>query len=122
MRRTLQYGQPFRNVVKGPRTFGNDNHEYGEGGLDINEKPNKQEFKGLLHEKPFKYSNPPKKGYEKTINKFPSYKEEGGDLEGGDKLTSHKNYLPWRPTYLRKSEPSDSIVANFKNRPKYSFL
>lgn len=122
MRKTMQYGQPFRNVVKGPRTFGNDGNEYGEDGLNIAEKAKANEFKGLLHEKPFKYSNPPKTGYEKTINRFPNYKEEGGDLENGERPKSNINYLPWRPTYLRKSEPSDSITAHFKNAPKYSFM
>jgi len=29
-----------------------------------------------VHEKPFKPSNPPKKGYNKTIAKFPKYIED----------------------------------------------
>lgn len=30
----------------------------------------------MTHDMPFKPSNPPKKGYNKTIDKFPPYKED----------------------------------------------
>jgi hypothetical protein len=120
-RRSMQLGRPFSNVVKGRTTFGSNNDEYGEGGLNLQDKTPKQSYKGLMHEKPFKYSNPPKKGYEKTINKFPDHKDEGGDLKG-NKLQGNRDYLPWRPAYLKKTEPSDSITANYRNRPQYSFV
>lgn len=120
--RALQLGRPFSNVVKGKRTFGNDHDEYGEDNLNIQGKKLKQPYKGLLHEKPFKYSNPPKMGYEKTINRFPEYQNEGKIGDSGDPKKSSTNYLPWRPSYLRKTEPSDSITANYRNRPKYNFM
>lgn len=30
----------------------------------------------MTHDVPFKPSNPPKKGYNKTLDKFPEYKED----------------------------------------------
>lgn len=121
-RRGFQIAKPFSNVVKGKNTFGNDHDDYGEDRLNIGEKKQKDPYKGLLHEKPFKYSNPPKKGHEKTLNKFPDYKDEGGDLNNGDKLKTQRDYLPWRPSYLRRSEPSDSIGQQYRNRPQHSFV
>lgn len=120
--RALQLARPFSNVVKGRRTFGNDHDEYGEDRLNIGDKRPSTTYKGLLHEKPFKYSNPPKLGYEKCINKFPEYQNEGESTKskGGNKTL--QEILPWRPTYKRRSEPSESIAAHFKNKPKYSFM
>lgn len=120
-RKTFELGRPFSNVVKGKRTFGNDHDEYGEDRLNIPEKKLQNQYNGLNHPQPFKYSNE-SRWIGKTINKHPDYQEEGIDIDPADRVKNKKPVLPWRPTYNRVTEPSDSIVANYMNRPKYPFM
>ena len=68
------------------------------------------------HDKPFRPSNPPKKGYNKSIGRFPDYKEnppkeltrvrpvEGYEPPPRFKMTT--NYL---------SRPTPSVATNMKN-------
>lgn len=121
MRRTQDLAGPFKNKVRGKRTFGNDYDEYGEDRLNLGEKKPPKPFNGLNHPVPFKYSNE-SRWIGKTINKHPDYMEEKYEEDPADREKRRKSFLPWKPTYKRKTEPSDSIVANFMNKPKYAFM
>lgn len=70
----------------------------------------------MTHDVAFKPANPAKKGYNKTLNKFPEYKADPmrvairkKEVEGGD------DRKDWRTTYKRKSAPCQSVVTNFRN-------
>lgn len=70
----------------------------------------------MTHEKPFYPSKPPKKGINRTINKFPDYKEDPPKkltrkipIEGVDDGPKFK------PTYNERSRPSPSVATNFRN-------
>jgi len=68
--------------------------------------------------KPFLRSNPPKIGYNRTINSFPQYIEEG-------EIENHKSPKTegiWRHTYNGLSVPSNSVMQyNDQNRPRRKF-
>jgi len=78
-----------------------------------------------ITEKPFKPSSPPKHGYNKTINPFPEYKNQGmkpsptrhdkTDDDGKKKWkTSHNNNI---------SHVTSSIICNQKNlKSEYSSI
>lgn len=121
MRRGLDIGKGFRNRVKGDRTFGKDLNEYGEDRLNIQPGKPKTSYDGIKHPNPWKYSNESKFA-KKTINGHPGYIEEKEGTDNNEKLKKKKRDVIWYPTYQRKTEPSDSIVANFMNRPKYAFM
>lgn len=121
MRRTQDIGKSFKNVVKGERTFGKDFDEYGEDRLNIAEKKPPTGYEGIQHPKPFLCTNE-SKWIRKTINEHPGYQEEKLDFDPADRMKNRRDVLPWRPTYKRKSEPSDAIVTKHRNRPKYPFM
>lgn len=113
-------GKPFSSVVRG-RLFTSNHEVFGEDRLSLSEKKEQKKYEGVKHEKPFKYSNE-SKWIGKTINKHPDYTPQGEEESTTERLKKMTNYLPWRPTYYRKTEPSDSVTGNFMNRPKYSFM
>jgi len=68
------------------------------------------------HDKPFKPSNPPKRGYNKTIAKFPNYIPDPKKpvtrrvpVEGEDEKGKFK------PTHNAKSRPTPSVATNLRN-------
>lgn len=70
--------------------------------------------------RPFLNSNPPRTGYNCTINRFPDYAEEG------EYIPEHKRAQTasglWRPTYREKSVPTVSVQQyNAQNRPRRKF-
>jgi len=69
----------------------------------------------MSHDYPFKPSNPPKKGYNKTLDKFPEYKEDPmkfvvrkKDIEGSEEKI-------WKTSHKKKTIPSPSVVTNYRN-------
>lgn len=68
----------------------------------------------MTHDMPFKPSNPPKKGYNKTLDKFPPYKED--PLKFAErKADADADKAKWKPTHNKKGIPTPSITTNFKN-------
>jgi hypothetical protein len=71
----------------------------------------------MTHDDPFYPSHPPKKGYNKTIDKFPPYKEDPM------KQVTRKKAAPegaeerpnFRPTYKEKTVPTPSVTTNYRN-------
>lgn len=120
--RSQDLGNGFRNVVKGKDTFGANRDEYGEEKLNIPKKSQTQKYLGLKHPQAWKYNN--KLGFpnKKTIGQAPEYIAEGKEDGPVEMITRKQNEMPWYYTYNRKTEPADTIMHHFKNKPKYPFL
>lgn len=71
----------------------------------------------MQHDKPFKPSNPPKKGYNKTLDKFPAYKEDPLKVVTRKKTPEGVvvDERKWKPSHNKKSMPTQSVTTNFKN-------
>jgi len=68
---------PFRSVSHGNNNFATHKQQFGKDAGVLPLGPVKEVVNNTkLHEAPFKPSNPSKIGYNKTINKFPDYKED----------------------------------------------
>ena len=68
------------------------------------------------HDRPFKPSHPPRTGYNKTIMRFPAYKEDPKKpIER--KMPVEGEELPpkFKPTHNSKSRPTPSIATNMRN-------
>lgn len=60
----------------------------------------------VKHPEAFKYSNPAKKGYNKTIEKFPAYIEDQGRKVAQKSLEHYaKQTGYWKPTTDNKTKP-----------------
>ena len=68
------------------------------------------------HERPFKPSNPPKKGNHCTISKFPEYRENPPKETVRVRPVEGQEDPPrWRMTTNSYSKPTPSVVTNMKN-------
>ena len=70
----------------------------------------------IEHDKPFRPSNPPKLGYNKTLEKFPAYQPDPKKpvtrkmpIEGEDDKAKFK------PTHNVKTRPTPSVATNMRN-------
>lgn len=69
-----------------------------------------------LHDKPFKPSNPPKRGYNKTIDKFPDYKEDPLKFIQRKKPVEGEEERPkFKPSHNKKSMPMVPVATNLRN-------
>lgn len=69
----------------------------------------------MEHDVPFKPSHPPKKGYNKTLDKFPPYKEDPMRVVTRNKSAEQEERGKWKPTHNKKTTPVNSVTTNFKN-------
>lgn len=67
---------PMKSTDHGNRTFSNDKTTFYD--TDIVKKPRRPQTSRVYpHERPFRPSNPPKRGvFDKTLQKFPKYVED----------------------------------------------
>ena len=65
--------KPFSQKVKGRETFATIKEAFGEDRPYPPRTPPSKRQPLMTHEVPFKPSNPPKRGYNKTLDKFPPY-------------------------------------------------
>lgn len=69
-----------------------------------------------LHDKAFKPSNPPKNGYNKTIDKFPAYKEDPLKFIERKKPVEGEEERPkFRPSHNKKTMPMVPVATNYRN-------
>lgn len=68
----------------------------------------------MTHDMPFKPSNPPRKGYNKTISKFPNYKEDPLRVVERRK-EPEEDKAKWRTTNKKRTVPCPSVTTNYKN-------
>lgn len=108
--------KPFSQRARTKHIFNTDHNVYGE------DKPipvrvlSETPVNKFDHDKPFKPSNPPKIGHNKTIAKFPHYMEDPPkeltrmkEEEGADVPKKFK------PTHTGKSVPCPSVAVNIRN-------
>ncbi|CAI2375938.1 unnamed protein product [Moneuplotes crassus] len=114
--------KPFASTVKQRTTFTKDEQCYTIEGLTLKLKKELYNYDKVKHPQPFRPSNPAKKGYNKTLEQFPSYTEDPGRPA---KKESTKHYAAqtgkWRPTARSKSKPCPSIVENPKNKRQLNY-
>ena len=65
--------KPFSQMAKKQDAFVDVKGTYGEDRVYPQRKPRPEEVPPMTHDAPFKPSNPPKRGYNKTLEKFPKY-------------------------------------------------
>ena len=104
----------FSQKVKGRETFATIKEAFGEDRDYPNRKAPAKREPLMEHDFPFKPSNPSKKGYNKTLGKFPDHmpepiKQVMRKTSVGDEKSS------WRTTYKFKSKPTPSVVTSFRN-------
>ncbi len=108
--------KPFSQRVKGKETFGTVKEVFGEDRVYPQKKPAEKREPLMTHEQPFKPSNPPKKGYNKTIEKFPPYKEDPLKSVVRKKTPEGaEERAKWKPTHIKKTVPTPSVTTNYKN-------
>lgn len=101
--------------MKGKETFATVKEAYGEDREYPHRKPKPAEVPPMTHDIPFKPSHPPKRGYNKTLAKFPEYKEDPMRVVVRKKETEGSDEKKWKPTHNKKSIPSSSVSTNYRN-------
>jgi hypothetical protein len=104
-------------MAKPRDAFVNIKETYGEDRVYPQRKFPPKEVPAMTHEAPFKPANPSKKGYNKTISKFPVYKEDPMKaIERKKKVEGEgDDRANWRHTYKKKTTPIQSVTTNFRN-------
>jgi hypothetical protein len=108
--------KPFSQRIKQTGAFNSIEEAYGEEGLTFKaKKPPAKDLPQVEHDKPFKPSNPAKKGVlEKTLAGFPEYIEE--KPEPKKRQPKKDDERPsWKPNTFKKTIPSPSVACNMKN-------
>ena len=68
----------------------------------------------MEHDKPFRPSQPPKIGYNKTLAPFPDYKED--PLKFVERKMEEEEDKPkFKPSSLPKTRPTPSVQTNMRN-------
>lgn len=95
--------KPFSQRIKGVDTFGTVQEVFGEEGCTFKpKKPPAKTKPQVEHDKPFKPSNPPKRGIvDKTIAKFPDYIEEKPEPKKR-KAPKEDERMAWKPNTFKK--------------------
>jgi hypothetical protein len=101
-------------MVKKKETFATVKEAFGEDRTYLPKKPEEKRKPLMEHEAPFKPSNPPKRGYNKTLDKFPEYKEDPLKVVVRKK-TPETDERKWKPTHNKKSMPTHSVTTNYRN-------
>ena len=108
--------KPFSQRAKKTDTFNTHKQILEENPPIPHRAPKPKTAPAIEHDKPFKPSNPPKKGYNKTLAKFPVYQEDPKKpvtrkvpIEGEDEKPKFK------PTHNSKSRPTPSVATNLRN-------
>ena len=111
----MQQDKPFSQKVKGVEAFNSIKEVFGEDRPYPAKKAPAPEKPPMTHDIAFKPSNPPRKGYNKTLDKFPEYKEDPLRFPERKKEGEDDGKGRWKPTYYKKTVPSPSVTTNFKN-------
>lgn len=107
--------KPFSQKVRGRETFATIKETYGEDIPIPPKKPGEPRKPLMTHEVPFRPSNPPKRGYNKTLDRFPPYIEDPLRVVTRKKTTEGEDKGKWKPTHNKKTIPTPSVTTHFKN-------
>lgn len=112
----MEQEKPFSQRVKHTETFNKPKEVYGEDVPIPHKQPPAKLPPPIEHEKPFKPSNPPKRGYNRTLCKFPDYKENPPkELKRKIKEEDKDDPPRFKPTHNHKSRPTPSVATNVRN-------
>ena len=90
--------KPFSQKVKPKETFTTVKEVFGEDRVYPQRKVHEKRKPLMLHDQPFKPSNPPKKGYNGCLDKFPPYKED--PMKAVTRKKTPENEKPnWKPSH-----------------------
>jgi len=79
-------------------------------------QPKPQTAPVVEHDKPFKPSHPPRRGYNKTLEKFPNYVEDPlKEVTRRVAVEGEEDRKKFRPTHRAKSRPTPSVATNMRN-------
>lgn len=106
--------KPFSQMAKKKETFATVKDAYGEDRVYPQRKQADKRKPLMEHDAPFKPSNPPKRGYNKTLDRFPEYKADPMKVVIRKK-TPEADERKWRPSHNTKSMPVGSVTTNYKN-------
>ena len=67
----------------------------------------------MVHDKPFKPSHPPKRGYNASLDRFPVYIED--PKKPLERRMVEDEGPKFKPTHNSKSRPSPSVTTNMRN-------
>ena len=108
--------KPFSQRIRGIATFASVKEAFGEDRVYPKKKPNEKHKPLMSHDAPFKPSNPPKTGYNKTIDKFPEYKPDPMKFAVRNKSAeAGEDRGKWKPSHDKKTVPTPSVTTNYKN-------
>lgn len=112
----LMQDKPFSQRVKKRDTFNTHRAVFGED-VPIPHRQRKPPMGPLMeHDKPFKPSHPPRLGYNKTIARFPPYKEDPKKpITRKMKVEGEDEKPKFRPSHNYKTRPTPSIATNMRN-------
>ncbi len=100
-------------------TFATGKEAYGEDRVYAQRSVPPKRRPLMEHDEPFRPCNPSKRGYNKTINKFPEYKPNPMRVLQRKKPVEGEEDRPnWRPTYNQKTKPQTSVVTATRNLKK----
>ena len=101
-------------MIKRKDCFSTVKEAYGEDREYPQRKPAPKKDPLMTHDAPFKPSNPPKKGYNRTLDKFPEYKED--PMKHVTRKEKPEEERPkWKPTHNKKAFPMPSVTTNMRN-------
>lgn len=106
--------KPFSQRVKGRETFNDIKDILGENPPIPPRKASAPRPPLMTHDVPFKPSHPPRVGYNKTLGKFPTYKEDPMRVAVRRK-EPEEDKAKWRATTQKRSVPCPSVTTNYKN-------
>ncbi|EGR30625.1 hypothetical protein IMG5_127650 [Ichthyophthirius multifiliis] len=117
----LDLKKPFINSKHGQGIFNPDRIVYGLDRPITEGIKRTYNYPGVQHPKAFKNADIPKKGYNKTIQKFPFYSEEGDVPRAWKKTIPSMTQRAWIfHTRGTLSKPCPSIVSMSLNKNKIS--
>lgn len=109
--------KPFSQRAHSRGIFNSTRAVIGEDRIYVKRTVSQRMISKAEHDKPFKPSHPPRIGYNKTIDKFPEYKEEGVK-----EITKRREADPdaapipkFKPTHNYKTRPTPSVAVNIRN-------
>lgn len=101
--------------MKQKETFATIREAYGEDRNYPQRSAEKKREPLMQHDVPFKPSNPPKRGHNKTIAKFPEYKEDPLKEVTRKQKQEGEDERKWKPSHNKKTVPTPSVSGNYKN-------
>ena len=102
---SLMQEKPFSQKAKQTELFNSNRAVIGEDVTIPHRPPRQKTPPAMEHDRPFKPSNPPKLGYNKSLSPFPKYKEDPLQFVTRRMDEPEDDRKKFRPTHNSKSRP-----------------